>query len=217
MVVIMWFIKFMEIIFETSLYRMGIFPRATKGLVGIITSPLIHSDISHLFSNSFPLIVLSSGIIYFYPRVAFKVFMWVYFATGFWVWIAARDSYHIGASGLVYGFASFLFFSGIFRKNRQLMAISLLVIFLYGSLIWGIFPIDPKMSFETHLLAGVMGLIVAYYYRGSRIPKEIVQIDTYNSTLPQDNGQTWDITYTIVKEEKQGQVEKSRDSGFGRP
>ena len=131
MVVIMWFIKFMEIIFETSLYRMGIFPRATKGLVGIITSPLIHSDISHLFSNSFPLIVLSSGIIYFYPKVAFKVFMWVYFATGFWVWIVARDSYHIGASGLVYGFASFLFFSGIFRKNRQLMAISLLVIFLY--------------------------------------------------------------------------------------
>ena len=164
-VFVLWFIKVLEIAFNTHLHRMGIFPREASGLIGIATSPLIHADLEHLFSNTFPLIVLSAGIIYFYPKISFKVFTWIYFATGIWVWAFARDSYHIGASGLIYGFASFLFFSGFFRKNRQLIAISLLVIFLYGSMVWGVFPINPRVSHETHLLGAVMGLVIAYSFR----------------------------------------------------
>ena len=161
---VLWFIKVLEIVFDTHLHRMGIFPRKTEGLLGIATSPLIHADLEHLFSNTFPLIVLSAGIIYFYPKISFKVFTWIYFATGIWVWAFARESYHIGASGLIYGFASFLLFSGFFRKNRQLIAISLLVIFLYGSMVWGVFPINPRISHETHLLGAVMGFDCRFFF-----------------------------------------------------
>lgn len=182
-VFILWFIKILELAFNTHLHRMGIFPREAKGVLGIVTSPLIHSDLEHLFSNTFPVIILSAGIIYFYPKIAFKVFTWIYIATGVWVWAFARQNYHIGASGLIYGFASFLFFSGIFRKNRQLMAISLLVIFLYGSLVWGVFPINPRVSHETHLLGAVMGLIVAYSFRKEGlILKPTEEISTINFT-----------------------------------
>lgn len=167
-VLMIWFIKILEIAFETKLFELGIYPRSASGLIGVFTSPLIHSDIEHLFSNSIPLIVLSTGLIYFYPKVSFKVFSWLYLATGFWVWSFARESYHIGASGLVYGMASFLFFSGFINKKRSLMAIALLVVFLYGSLIWGVLPIKETISYESHALGALMGLLLAFYFRDKK-------------------------------------------------
>lgn len=162
---LIWFFKFIEYGFETDLSFLGVLPRNISGLIGIITSPLLHADINHLFDNSIPLFFLSLAIFYFYREVAYKVFFIIYFSTGALVWIFAREAYHIGASGLIYGFASFLFLSGIIRSNRSLLAISLLVVFLYGSLVWGLFPYDYQISWESHLMGAITGIVTALVYR----------------------------------------------------
>lgn len=102
---------------------------------------------------------------YFYKEIAFKVSIWVYLMVGIWTWIYAREAYHIGASGVLYGLFSFLLISGFIRRNKQLISLSFAVIFLYGSLVWGLFPIDIKVSFEAHVFGFIAGIILAIYYR----------------------------------------------------
>jgi membrane associated rhomboid family serine protease len=173
-VILVWVIKLLEHFDGLELYKLGILPRSIKGLLGIATTPFIHSDFAHLISNTMPLIVLGTGIIYFYRELAYRVILLIWIFGGAIVWILARDSYHIGASGLIYGIAAFLFFSGIFRKDNRLLAISLLVIFLYGSMVWGIFPMVPEISWESHLISGLCGLVLAQYYKkeGPPLPKQ---------------------------------------------
>jgi membrane associated rhomboid family serine protease len=121
-------------------------------------------------------------LFYFYRPVAFRVFFLTWIITGILVWLGGRSSYHIGASGLIYGFASFLFFSGIIRNNINLMAISLLVVFLYGGLVWGILPYDYKISWESHLFGALTGLALAITYRnyGPPPPSEIADENNEN-------------------------------------
>jgi len=167
-VAILWAIKLGEIATSTYLTFLGVYPLKFSGLIGILTAPLIHGDIKHLFANSVPLFVLGSCLLYFYKEISLKVFILVYFLTGLLVWIGGRDAYHIGASGVVYGLASFLFFSGIIRKDVRLMAITLFVAFIYGSLIWGIFPEffpNQNVSTESHFWGLVVGIVLAFYYR----------------------------------------------------
>ncbi len=164
----MWLVKIIEIIFNVDLVFLGIHPLKAEGLAGILTSPLIHGSFSHLISNSFPLLILGACLFYFYRKIAYKVFFLIYFLTGLWVWFGARDAWHIGASGIVYGLASFLFISGIIRKNPRLMAITFFVAFFYGSMIWGIFPdFFPfkNISWEGHLMGLISGLVLAVFYR----------------------------------------------------
>ena len=137
----------------------------SRGLLGILLGPLIHGGLGHLAANSLPLIILGMGIFYFYTPIAYRVFFFIYLTSGMMLWFGGRAGYHIGASGLVYGFAAFLFLSGIIRKNIRLMAISLLVAFLYGGMIWGVLPIDPNVSWEGHLFGGISGLAVAFLYK----------------------------------------------------
>jgi membrane associated rhomboid family serine protease len=162
---LIWFIRFTEVGLEVSFVRYGVFPQKWNGLLGILTSPLIHANLKHLADNSVPVFVLSLAIFYFYREIAYKIFFIIYFVSGLLVWFVGREAYHIGASGLIYGFASFLFFSGVIRKNINLLAISLLVIFLYGSLIWGILPYDYQISWESHLMGAITGIAVAVLYR----------------------------------------------------
>lgn len=172
-ILILWLIKIVDVSEHLNLYYLGNFPRDVKGLWGIILSPLIHADFNHLISNSIPLFVLGTGIIFFYRNLAYKVFVLVWILSGICVWLGARDSYHIGASGLIYGIAAFLFLSGIIRKDFRLAAISLLVVFLYGSLVWGVLPIFPQISWEYHLFGGISGFIAAIIYR-KQGPERIV-------------------------------------------
>lgn len=172
-VFLLWIIKIVDVSEQLNLFYFGVFPRDVKGLVGIILSPLIHSDFNHLISNSIPLIVLGTGIIYFYRKLAYRVIGFVWLLSGVCVWLGARESYHIGASGLIYGLAAFLFLSGLIRKDVRLAAISLLVVFLYGGLIWGVLPIFPHISWEYHLYGGISGFIAALIYRNHG-PQRIV-------------------------------------------
>ena len=163
--ILIWLVKITEVALDMDFSGYGIYPLKIKGITGIITGPLIHADFKHLFDNSLPLFFLSIAIFYFYRVVAYRVFFLTLLLTGVWVWFGGRTASHIGSSGLVYGFASFLFFSGVIRNNLNLLAISLLVVFLYGGLVWGIFPYDYRISWESHLGGGLSGLVLAFYYR----------------------------------------------------
>jgi membrane associated rhomboid family serine protease len=164
-VMVLWFVKSLEIAMSLELGFLGILPRTLSGTLGIITGPLVHGDFMHLLSNSFPLILLGIGVMYFYNKIAREVFLWIYFMTGIWVWIVARDAYHIGASGLVYGLVAFLLFSGLFRRDARSIAISLVVIFLYSGMLAGILPTSSSISWESHLLGAFAGIFCAFYFR----------------------------------------------------
>lgn len=159
--------------FNISLVHFGVYPRTIHGLIGIITYPFIHANWPHLFNNSTAIFILGSMLFYFYRPVALKSLLWIYLMSGLWLWIGGRESYHIGASGVIYGLFGFLFVSGLLRKHLKLMALSLLVVFLYGSLVWGILPIDHSMSFEGHLFGLIAGVLIALVYRkqGPQKPK----------------------------------------------
>ncbi len=164
---ILWFIKITEIVFDFNLIKLSLFPRNIYGLIGILTSPLIHSDINHLVANSLPVFLLALGILYFYKNASLKVILLIYFIPGIAVWLLGRSAYHVGASGLIYGFASFLFFSGLIRRDPRSIALALLVIFLYGSMVWGLLPIDKRISWESHLYGALTGIACAFIFRKS--------------------------------------------------
>jgi membrane associated rhomboid family serine protease len=167
---LLWAIRIFEYISNVDLSHLGILPRSYAGLVGILFSPLIHGNFEHLLSNTLPLLILGIIVMYFYRPIAFEVFFWVYLMTGVWVWISGNGKgYHIGASGLVYGFLSFLFFSGVFRKDTRSIALALLVTSVYGGLVWGIFPLQPGVSWESHFFGALSGAICAFQYRKSPI------------------------------------------------
>jgi len=168
----MWMVHLLSIILNEDFSRMGLLPRNLLGLLGIVTSPLIHADFSHLISNTIPLIILGWIIFSFYPKVAYILFIFIYFFTGLLVWIFAREVYHIGASGIVYGFVSFLFFSGIFRRDNTSIALALIITFLYGGLVWGMIPGWKGISWESHLFGAITGLLAAYMFRNIDPPQK---------------------------------------------
>lgn len=163
--ILIWIVHIVSLVLNVDLTRLGLIPRIPIGLLGIITAPLIHADFSHLISNTVPLIILGWIIFSFYRRVAFISFIFIYLLTGMLVWIFARQVYHIGASGIVYGYVSFLFFSGIFRRDNISITLALVITFLYGGLVWGILPGMKGISWESHLFGGISGLIAAYMFR----------------------------------------------------
>lgn len=174
-VAILWIIKLAEVYFNVHLVFLGIRPQTAEGLIGIFTAPFIHADYDHLLSNTLPLLVVGTGLIYFYREISYRVIAMVWLFTNFWVWLAARPDTHIGASGLIYGFVCFLFFSGILRRNKSLLAISMLVTFLYGSMVWGILPVRQAISWESHLFGSIAGIFAAIYFRKEG-PQRVVKV-----------------------------------------
>ncbi|MBU2651490.1 MAG: rhomboid family intramembrane serine protease [Bacteroidetes bacterium] len=196
-ILLMWAVKFSEMIFDISFGFLGVYPLSWKGLPGIVLAPFVHADLKHISANSVPLFVLMLTLFYFYRKIAFKVLILIWLFTGFWVWIGAREAYHIGASGIVYGLAAFLFISGLIRKNPRLMAISMIVAFLYGSLIWGVFPElfpEENISWESHLLGLVAGTLLALYFR-----KEGPQRKQYSWELEEEDEEDEDDPHAYWK------------------
>jgi len=167
----MWMVKIFEVIFHADLEVYGLAPLTLRGLPGILFAPLLHENFSHLSANTLPFLFLGGLLFYFYRPIAWKIFWLIWLTTGLWVWFFAReDSVHVGASGVVYGLAAFLFLSGILRRDSRLMSVTMLIAFLYGGLVWGIFPqLFPHqpISWESHLMGLLAGTVLAVYYRKS--------------------------------------------------
>lgn len=164
-VLTLWVVYWIEYNFSLNFNHWGIYPRTWRGLRGIFFSPFIHSGPQHIFNNSTPLFVLTAVIFYFYRKIFFKFMFIGWLLTGLMTWIIARPAYHIGASGLIYMMISFVFFSGVIRKYYKLVAVSLVIVFLYGSMIWYILPIQSGISWEGHLSGFLVGIVLAYLFR----------------------------------------------------
>ena len=185
---IMWSIKIIEYNFNVSFVDLGVFPLKLSGLKGVIFSPFIHKDFTHLLNNSYPIIILGGMLFAFYKKIAIQLFLWLFLISGFWLWIIGRPSFHIGASGIIYALASFLFVSGIIRKNPKLSSVSMIIIFLYGSMIWGILPTKEPISWEGHLSGFFAGILVAIFYKDEG---------------PQRKKYQWEIDEELEQEETQ--------------
>lgn len=162
---LLWLIKLIEVMAGISLVQYGIYPGSLQGLPGIVFAPLIHSSFSHLFANTAPLLILGTALLYGYPRSARIVIPAVYLVTGLSVWLFARPVWHIGASGLTFGFMFFVFSIGALRWDRKAIALSMIVFLLYGGMIWGVLPGRPGISFESHLSGAIIGLVLALLLR----------------------------------------------------
>lgn len=163
--VVMWIVKLAEFFLNTSFAEFGLRPRDLVGLRGIIFMPFLHGDFEHLISNSMPCLLLSTALFHFYQKTAWKILFWIWIMSGLWLWMIEDPHTHIGASAVIYGLVSFLFFAGIFHKQRQLLSFSLLIAFLYGGLIWGILPTTAQISWQGHLFGFIAGLICAIYFQ----------------------------------------------------
>lgn len=199
---LLWIVFILDSSLQLQLYQYGVYPHSKQGLLGILLSPLIHGSMKHLFSNTLPLLVLMWCLYYFYSSIANKSFVLLWLLSGFFTWLIAREAWHIGASGIIYSLSFFLFFSGIIRGHIPLIAISLIVAFMYGSGVWNMFPwaerIDTSVSWEGHLAGGVSGLIVAIIYR-KHGPQKPTKVWDEEDEDTDDDGSTLDTQIDDVE------------------
>ncbi|MEM9679326.1 MAG: rhomboid family intramembrane serine protease [Bacteroidota bacterium] len=182
LVLTIWMVFWVQVRFLPEIKSLGIYPHQLKGLLGIFTSPFIHSDIEHLYHNSIPLFVLSMALFYFYNKISWRIIGYGILLTGLLTWVIGRSGNHIGASGLIYVLVSFIFFKGIFAKYYRLVALSLMIVFLYGSMIWYVFPIKEGISWEGHLGGLISGFVFALIFR-----KRIAKPERYAWEAPDYN------------------------------
>jgi membrane associated rhomboid family serine protease len=183
-VLLIWIVFWVEVRFGYRLNTLGVFPRTLSGLKGIIFSPFIHGSLEHLYHNSTPLLVLSTALFYFYRPIAWKVIVFGIIFSGLFTWGIGSSGYHIGASGLIYVLMSFLLFKGLFSKHFRLIALSFIVIFLYGSMLWYVFPIKENMSWEGHLSGLLVGFVFALMFKIAiaKPPKYVWEDANYNES-----------------------------------
>lgn len=157
-------------VLSVDLYRFGILPRKAAGLYGVFLSPFIHRDFTHLLSNSLPFFLFNFLIIVFYQRYWLKCSILITILSGAGVWLFARgNSYHVGASSLIYGLAFFIIFMGFKQRNLKALLIAFFVIFFYSSsLISGLLPISRYISWEGHLFGALAGIAVAVWFTAGK-------------------------------------------------
>jgi membrane associated rhomboid family serine protease len=209
-VVLIWAVHFFQVITSTDFGSYGLFPREFFGLRGIVFAPLIHDDLRHLISNSAPIFLLAVMIMYFYRRVAVRSMLMIYLLTGVAVWLFGRRVFHIGASGVVYGLVSFVFWTGIFRRSLKSIILALIVTFLYSGYFLGILPNQEGISWESHLLGGLVGIFTAYWY------KEEIEADEQKEPPAWGNepeNQSFFLDRDVFEKTKE-ERERERQEGF---
>jgi membrane associated rhomboid family serine protease len=158
--VVVWSVFLFDQFLELELIRFGLRPRDGAGLIGLATTPLLHFNLAHLMSNTLPLLIGGTLMLYLFPNASLRVLPMLFVGTSALAWMFARNHVHIGASGLIYGILAFVFVSGLLRRDLRSVGAALLVWFLYGSMLWGVLPSTPSTSWELH--ASGLGLGVAF-------------------------------------------------------
>ena len=173
-ILLIWLIWIMDELFSLELWRLAIYPGELETLAGIFTAPLIHGSVSHVTSNSLPILVMLTILLYVYPKSSPLVFIVLYIGSGLIVWLIARPAWHFGASGLTHGLMFLLFTVGILRRDALASVFAMVVFFLYGGMVWGIFPRDPAISYEYHFAGAVLGVLLAFLLRNydEKIPQK---------------------------------------------
>lgn len=192
---IIWCVKSAEYIFHVDLAWLGVYPQTVKGLIGIITAPLIHGSLEHIFNNTLPMLILGTLLLYGYPKSRWRVLATVWVLSGVGVWIFARQSYHIGASGLTHGLFFYLLVVSIFRRDKRSVAIMMTAFFMYGGMTMSIFPREEGISFEYHFFGAVAGAISAIFWH-SLDPKPVVKKYEWEKESDPDDpiiGDEWQI------------------------
>jgi membrane associated rhomboid family serine protease len=181
-VLLFWVVYTIEVRFHLNFNQWGIRPGEWLGLRGVLFSPLIHGSLEHLWGNTLPALALTTGLTYFYRKQSLTIFLVGWLLTGLLTWFLGRNSYHIGASGVIYMLASFLFLKGIFTRHYRLMAISFIIVFLYGGMVWYVLPVERGISWEGHLSGAVVGLFLSLVTK-NRLPEK----KKYEWELPEYN------------------------------
>jgi membrane associated rhomboid family serine protease len=163
--IMLWLVKIIESVTGFDMIHYGVYPRTLSGLSSILTAPFIHGSPEHLLSNTLPVVVLGTALLYGYPRSARIVIPVVFVGSGLAVWLFGRPSYHVGASGLTFGMMFFVFTIGVLRWDRRAIALALVVFFLYGGMVWQVLPVDPQVSYESHLSGAILGVGLAFWLR----------------------------------------------------
>lgn len=166
-ITMLWCIKSTQILFNLDLSFMGLVPLEVHGMLGILTAPLVHGSLEHIFNNTFAILILASFLYYGYPKSWWKVLSLVWVLSGIGVWLFARPATHIGASGLTHGLFFFLFVASIFRRDKSSVAIMMIAFLLYGGMTMTIFPREEGISFEYHFFGALAGVIAALIWRNS--------------------------------------------------
>ncbi|MBP7273716.1 MAG: rhomboid family intramembrane serine protease [Saprospiraceae bacterium] len=210
LVVVMFLIHIFQMLSYHELGYWGIYPREWVGLRGIFFAPLVHASISHLLSNSIPLLVVGTIIMYFYRSVAVQAFIMIYLLTGMAVWLLGRSVFHIGASGVVYGMVAFVFWNGVFRRNLKSVILAAIITLLYSGMFFGIMPNQEGISWESHLLGGLVGIFVSYYFKEELETDELDEEGDY-VTLEQPKQPFFNVdTFTMTKDERRRREEESQ-------
>lgn len=181
-IVLVWFlVELIDNIFKLHLESYGLKPKSIVGLLGVLSFPFLHGDWNHLLSNASSAIVLFTGLFVFHPNRSLRYLIILYLGSGSLLWVIGREgTNHIGASGLIYAVAFFLFVSSIRERNRSSMALSFFIILMYGGMVWGITPFTvlPNVSWDGHLAGAIVGVTLALYaYRNYVKPKELFTED----------------------------------------
>jgi membrane associated rhomboid family serine protease len=219
LLIAMWLVYWAQHLFLFPFHELGVLPRTVSGLKGILFMPLIHSpsEIQHIVSNSIPTFVLTATLIHFYKPIALRVFVLLWIMTGTFLWVYAENtgSYHIGISGVIYGLASFLFTSGVLRRYLPLQAISLFVVFVYGSMVWGLFPMEQRVSWEGHLMGFLSGIFLAVVFKkhGAQRPKFQYEIEKEMGVEPPDLEGMY-LERLRLEQERQEELKRSNEGHF---
>jgi membrane associated rhomboid family serine protease len=201
LVMAMWVTFLFNLNYHWQLELFGLQPHNLKGLRGIIFMPFLHENFEHLFSNTIPLLVAGSFLFYYFKNWTWFITAAIWFLGGLILWFIGENSTnHIGASGLVYGWVFFLLISGIIRGHRHLAAVALLMVFLYGSLVWGMFPEYVKLmreniSWEGHLAGAFIGTSLAFILikKGPQKPIEM--------SIDEEENESDELPYWMIDNE----------------
>jgi len=170
---LLWAIQLLNFALDLDAAPFGVAPRTLAGLAGLVFAPLVHGGFDHLIANTLPIVILGTAMLHLYPRASPIVLPAIWIGPGLAVWLFARGGVHLGASGLVYGLVAYVFAAGLIRRDRRAIAASMVVAFLYGASVWGVLPIQRGHSWESHLSAALIGLVLAFVLRERDVPPRV--------------------------------------------